>query len=157
MELRNADASITGAKLVRVKDVLIAPEQLAVDSVEVVDASLHVSRDPVGALLALGFRIPLSVFQKGDGLDVPSSAPEDGSKAQRILGALPDVRVGSVRVTNASLAFRDQAFAPPLETTARLDSSSTASRRARPIRPVTPSRSPSATRPRRSARRGPCA
>ncbi len=121
LEFRNADASITGAKLVRVKDVLLAPERLAVESIEVVDASLKVSRDPVGALLALGLRIPLSVFRMAEPDAAPSAAPADASQAQRILDDLPDVRVGSVRVTNATLAFHDQAFTPPLETTARAD------------------------------------
>lgn len=121
LEFRNADASITGAKLVRVEDVLLAPEQLSVESIEVVDASLKVSRDPVGALLALGLRIPLSVFRKAEPDAEPSAAPADASQAQRILDDLPDVRVGSVRVTNAALAFHDQAFTPPLETTARAD------------------------------------
>lgn len=121
VEFRNADASVTGAKLVRVADVLVAADRLAVESIEVVDARLDVSRDPVGALLTLGFRIPLSVFQKGETPDAPSSAPADASQAQRVLADLPDVHVGSVRVSNAALSFLDQAFEPPLRTTARLD------------------------------------
>lgn len=121
LEFQNADASFTGAKLVRVKDVLVAPERLDIASIEVVDGRLNVSRDPVGALLALGFRIPLSVFQAVEQSDAESSAPADASKAQHFLADLPDVRVGSLKVTNAELAWRDQAYTPPLETKARLD------------------------------------
>lgn len=121
VEFQNADASFTGAKLVRVKDALVAPERLDIASIEVVDGRLNVSRDPVGALLALGFRIPLSVFQAVEQSDAESSAPADASKAQHFLADLPDVRVGSLKVTNAELAWRDQAYTPPLETKARLD------------------------------------
>lgn len=121
VEFRNADASFTGAKLVRVKDAVVAPERLDVTAIEVVDGRLNVSRDPVGALLALGFRIPLSVFQGAQSNNATSAAPPEVSKAERFLSALPDVRIGSVRVTNAELTWNDQAFTPALETIARLD------------------------------------
>ncbi|MCY2959104.1 MAG: DUF748 domain-containing protein [Planctomycetota bacterium] len=121
VEFTNADASVTGAKLVRFQDVFLGSERLEVASVEVVDGRLHVSRDPVGALLALGLRIPLSVLQKAESTSAEPADVPSGSKAERFLALLPDVRVGAVRVTNAQLAWRDQSFTPPLETNGRLD------------------------------------
>lgn len=115
---RNADASVTGAKLVRVTNALVVPDRVDVGAIEVVDGRMDVSRDPVGALLALGFRIPAGAFRRAEPTDAPTDA---GSEAERILGELPDVRVGSVRVTNAALAWSDRSIAPPVDAVARLD------------------------------------
>jgi hypothetical protein len=118
---QSSETSFTGVKLVRVKDAVLSPERIEVASIEVEDGRLQVARDPLGALLALGLRIPLSLFRSAGAVDPQSPAEADRSQAEQFLANLPDVRVGSVRVTNASLAWRDQGFTPPLETSARFD------------------------------------
>jgi len=118
---QNADGSSTGVKRFAIRNATIAADGIEAGSIEVLDAKLHVSRDPLGALLALGFRIPLSVFQQAAADSGPSAAPLEDSKATRVLAGLPDVRVETVRVTNAELVWIDQSFQPPLSSTARLD------------------------------------
>jgi hypothetical protein len=122
--IRNAGEPVVGASLASVRDVRWRDGRLEIASIEVEEGRTHVARDPAGALLAFGLRIPLSVFRarQPEPEAEPPPAPDEGSsRAEATLAQLPNVRVESVRIADAELAWLDGSYDPPVASSARFD------------------------------------
>ncbi|MBL8863092.1 MAG: DUF748 domain-containing protein [Planctomycetes bacterium] len=117
--LENGGRTVLGATLLGVRGVRLEGERVRIELVDVTDAHVHVARDPVGALLALGLRIPLEIFRRGESAAEGSSA--GASSVEQALAALPAVQIRAVRVSNAALHWRDATSEPAIEAVARLE------------------------------------
>jgi len=121
--IKNAGEPVLGAGLASLRDARFGDGFLEIGALEIAQGRMNVARDPAGALLALGLRIPMSVFRaaKKDAEPAPAAAPQPSSSAEAILASVPGLRVGTAHLRDAVLAWRDASFDPPVESMARLD------------------------------------
>lgn len=129
LDFTNAGASIASLGGFALQGLVVDGGALRAKRVAVEDARFAVARDPVGALLAAGLRIPISAFRtaeaQGGTQDANSEAsqapPAEMTQAQALLATLPDVEIERIEVRNAELAFDDASRTPAVSARARLD------------------------------------
>ena len=122
----DGDVVLASLEALHLRNAALGPADVQVDGLEVIRPVVRVDRDATGALGFFGFRCrPATNEPAGSAGTPPGPLPKQPPQPERtpVRSDSPQestgISVGSVRVTDARIAWRDRTKTPALETTAR--------------------------------------